>query len=98
MKWRVIWRQNTESMFDFTPFQVSIKVISNFCKKIIPRCGVPYSCCHVDEDSIVPLNLMCGFEVQSTLKEKRENKAKDITEVMAKINTRGCIETIQVKF
>ena len=51
----------------------------------------------MDEDSIVPLNLMCGFEVQSTVKEKRENKAKDITEVMAKINTRGCIETIQVK-
>lgn len=61
----------------------------------VERCGVPYSCCHVDEDSIVPLNLMCGFEVQSTVKEKRENKAKDITEVMAKINTRGCIETIQ---
>merc|ERR550539_2038113 len=53
----------------------------------VERCGVPYSCCHVDEDSIVPLNLMCGFEVQSTVKEKRENKAKDIAEVMAKINT-----------
>jgi len=61
----------------------------------VERCGVPYSCCHVDEDSIVPLNLMCGFEVQSTLREKKENRAKDIGDVMSKINTRGCIETIQ---
>ena len=50
----------------------------------------------MDEDSIVPLNLMCGFEVQSTLREKKENRAKDIGDVMSKINTRGCIETIQV--
>jgi len=61
----------------------------------VERCGVPYSCCHVDEESIVPLNLMCGFEVQSTLREKKENRAKDIGDVMSKINTRGCIETIQ---
>jgi len=61
----------------------------------VERCGVPYSCCHVDEESIVPLNLMCGFEVQSTLREKKENRAKDISDVMSKINTRGCIETIQ---
>jgi tetraspanin-33 len=61
----------------------------------VEKCGVPYSCCHVDEDSIVPLNLMCGFEVQSTVKEKQEGRAKDIADVMSKINTRGCIETIQ---
>jgi len=61
----------------------------------VERCGVPYSCCHVDEDSIVPLNLMCGFEVQSTVKEKQEGRAKDIADVMVMINTRGCIETIQ---
>ena len=60
------------------------------------RCGVPYSCCHVEEDSIVPLNLMCGFQVRSSEAEKKAGKGKDETEVMTRINTRGCIETIEV--
>lgn len=61
----------------------------------VERCGVPYSCCHVDKDSIVPLNLMCGFQVRSSEKEKKSGKGKDETEVMTRINTRGCIETIE---
>merc|ERR1719150_2657110 len=46
-------------------------------------CGVPYSCCHRNDGTLV--NLMCGFNVQG--------KAK--TEAFEFINTRGCIPTIQ---
>jgi len=51
----------------------------------VERCGVPYSCCHAQPGGGL-VNLMCGFEVQSI---------KETTEVMKKINTRGCIPTIQ---
>ena len=50
----------------------------------VERCGVPYSCCHRNDGTLV--NLMCGFNVQG--------KAK--TEAFEFINTRGCIPTIQV--
>jgi len=50
----------------------------------VERCGVPYSCCHSTDGALV--NLMCGFNVQ---------EEKDPTEVLQKINTRGCIPTIQ---
>jgi len=47
----------------------------------VERCGVPYSCCHPQ-----PLvNLMCGFEVQELRTE----------EALIRVNTRGCIPTIQ---
>merc|ERR1719410_1015874 len=49
----------------------------------VERCGVPYSCCHRNDGTLV--NLMCGFNVQG--------KAK--TEAFEFINTRGCIPTIQ---
>ena len=52
----------------------------------VERCGVPYSCCHSTDGALV--NLMCGFNVQ---------EEKDPTEVLQKINTRGCIPTIQVQ-
>ena len=50
----------------------------------------------MEKDSIVPLNLMCGFQVRSSEAEKKAGKGKDETEVMTRINTRGCIETIEV--
>ena len=51
------------------------------------RCGVPYSCCHSTDGTLV--NLMCGFNVQ---------EETDTTEVLRRINIRGCIPTIQVGF
>jgi len=51
----------------------------------VERCGVPYSCCHAQPDGSL-VNLMCGFEVQSL---------KDTSDVLMKINIRGCIPTIQ---
>jgi len=50
----------------------------------VERCGVPYSCCHAQPDERL-VNLMCGFEVQSLPK----------VDVLEKINTEGCIPTIQ---
>lgn len=51
----------------------------------VERCGVPYSCCHAQTDGSL-VNLMCGFEVQAL---------KDTSDVLMKINIRGCIPTIQ---
>lgn len=51
----------------------------------VERCGVPYSCCHAQPDGSL-VNLMCGFEVQAL---------KDTSDVLMKINIRGCIPTIQ---
>jgi len=50
----------------------------------VERCGVPYSCCHRTDGTLV--NLMCGFNVQ---------EEADTTEVLSRINIRGCIPTIQ---
>jgi len=54
----------------------------------VERCGVPYSCCHsegrIDGSDLV--NLMCGFGVQ---------EMKTAVEALEKINTKGCIPTIQ---
>ena len=52
----------------------------------VERCGVPYSCCHSTDGTLV--NLMCGFNVQ---------EETDTTEVLRRINIRGCIPTIQVQ-
>jgi len=51
----------------------------------VERCGVPYSCCHAQPDGSL-VNLMCGFEVQAL---------KETSDVLMKINIRGCIPTIQ---
>ena len=48
---------------------------------------MPYSCCHSTDGTLV--NLMCGFNVQ---------EETDTTEVLRRINIRGCIPTIQVGF
>jgi len=50
----------------------------------VERCGVPYSCCHSESEGGL-INLMCGFETQN-LQEP---------EAVERINTRGCIETIE---
>ena len=53
----------------------------------------------MDKDSIVPLNLMCGFQVRSSQADKKAGKnVIEETEVMSRINTRGCIVTIEVSF
>ena len=41
---------------------------------------------------------MCGFQVRSSEADKKSgNNVKKKTEVLKRINTRGCIETIEVK-
>ena len=41
---------------------------------------------------------MCGFQVRSSEADKKSgNNVKEETEVLKRINTRGCIETIEVK-
>jgi len=51
----------------------------------VERCGVPFSCCHAEPEGGL-VNVMCGFEVQ---------EIKDMGDVLSRINTRGCIDTIQ---
>ena len=41
---------------------------------------------------------MCGFQVRSSEADKKSgNNVKKKTEVLKRINTKGCIETIEVK-